>query len=300
MGKDRVDAGRPGVGRAGTAVGQSRATPSAEQTPPAAGGGAPPRRDRARGAGGGGRSTAGKSRRRKSNRQFYAALAVLALAGGGVLAYVATRPKETVRTVDPNLPPAKAEGYLMGNPSAPVQIIEFADFECPACGQFATITEPDVRTRLVETGMASYRFYDFPLNIHRNTWAAHNAAACANEQGKFWPMHDRIFIGQGDWNTQATRNPKGVMEGYAKELGLDVGRWEDCYDAQKFRPQIEANQREGERRQVGQTPTFIIGNKQYAGGLPYDELKRMVTEAAAAAGATTAGAAATAPPAAKK
>ena len=279
MGKDRVDSGRAGAGRAGQGVGPG--TPSGKQpATPAAG---VERRATSRGGG----STA-RARRKQSNARFYAALAVLALAGVGAIAYFATRPNEAaaVRTLDPNAPPPKAEGYLLGNASAPVQIIEFADFECPACGQFATITAPDVKKRLVETGMASYRFYDFPLDNHRNTLAAHNAAACANEQGKFWPMHDRIFQGQTEWNSEATRNPKGVLEGYAKELGLDAALWEDCYDAQKYLPQIRANQAEGTRRNVGQTPTFIIGNKLYPGSLPYDALKQYVQEAAAAKGVT--------------
>jgi protein-disulfide isomerase len=216
-----------------------------------------------------------------SKKRFYSALALIAIVGVALLAWLASRSKRTVTAVDPALPPAQAEGYLMGSENAPVQIIEFADFECPGCAQFATVTEPDVRKRIVEQGLASYRFYDFPLPQHRNSIPASSAAACANDQGKFWEMHDRIFAGQFDWNTQAVRNPKGIFEQYAKDIGLDADAWEACYDSGRHLAQIEANRREGERRMIGQTPTFIIGKRQIPGNLSYDELKAYVDSAAA-------------------
>ena len=222
-----------------------------------------------------------KDARSRSARGFYVALAAVALIGVGAIAYeAARRPRPAVTTVDPNLPPAKAEGYLLGRPDAPVQIIEFADFECPACGQFATVTEPDVRSRIVGPGLASLRFYDFPLPMHRNTWDASMAAACAADQGKFWEMHDRLFQGQDEWNGEATRNPKKVFLGYARAIGLDVARWEQCYDGRQHLRQIQANMAEAERRQVQQTPTFVIGRRMVPGAIGYDQFRALVDSAA--------------------
>ena len=235
--------------------------------------------------------------RKKDNRPFFALLGLIALAGIGAIAWFVTRPKSAaVTTVDPGVP-VEAQGYLLGNPNAPVQVIEFADFECPACSQFATLTEPDVRTRLVDRGIISYRFYDFPLQIHRNTWDASHAAACANEQGKFWEMHDEIFNGQDRWNGQATGRPKSVFEGYARSIGLNVGQWEQCYDSKKYQRQIEANLAEGERRNVGSTPTFIIGSRMIATSMGYDQFKAYVDSALAEAGASGADTSAKAAPA---
>jgi protein-disulfide isomerase len=212
-------------------------------------------------------------------RGFWIAAALVAVIGIGTLYWQTSQPKVTSRTIDPNLPKLKAEGYLMGSPNAPVEIIEFADFECPGCGQFATLTEPDVRTRLVNTGQVRFRFMDFPLQGHKNTWDAHLAASCANEQGKFWEMHDQIFANQDKWNGEATNRPRGPLGDLAKAVGLDMSKYNDCMEKETYRAQVQANLQEGERRMVNQTPTFIVGDKMFPGALPFDQFKLLVDSA---------------------
>ena len=230
-----------------------------------------------------------KSKKAQSKTPFYALLAVVAVVGVAALAYVATRPKAVAKTVDPaTVVAGEPQGYLLGKPDAPVQVIEFADFECPACGQFATLSEPDIRKRLIEPGTISYRFYDYPLSMHRNTWPASNAAACADEQGKFWEMHDVLFNAQDQWNGQATSRPKSKFKDYAKTIGLDVGKWEACYDAQKYQPRIKANEQMATKRGASQTPTFVIGNKMVGGAISYDNFKALVDSALVLAKADTA------------
>jgi len=254
MGKDRLDPGRGGR------VGVVKPTP---------------------------RGSVKGARKRSPNTVFYIALGVLAVAGLGILGYVASRGADRqVVTLDPNLPAVKSEGYVIGSPSAPVEVIEFADFECPACAQFATLHEPDVRSRLVQPGHVRLRFMDMPLVEigHRNSPTASLAAACANEQGKFWEMHDKIFANQDRWATQATRNPRGVIDPLAQQVGLDVSRYDQCMDSQKYVANIQAHRRAAERYRVQSTPSFVIGGKVYAGSLPYDEFKRYVDQEATARG----------------
>jgi protein-disulfide isomerase len=235
---------------------------------------------------------AGKNRDRRGNvvRQttsrpngLYVILIVVAVVGASLLAYsVSRKPAATTptpMTVDPATA-GPAQGYFIGKPDAPVKIYEFADFECPACGRFATITEPDVRTRIIDTGLASITFYDFPLPQHLNSLPASNAAACADDQGKFWQMHDRLFATQDQWNTEATDNPKPFFMKYAGDIGLDAGQFESCFDARKHQKRIEANFAEGERRKVNSTPTFVVAGKMYANALSYDEMKAIVDSAA--------------------
>jgi protein-disulfide isomerase len=104
--------------------------------------------------------------RGNSPQRFYWVLALVVVVGGLLIARAARAPRARANVTTAPLTPATAEGYLMGNPNAPVQIMEFADFECPACGNFAVITEPDVRNRIVNAGLASYRFFDLPLPMH--------------------------------------------------------------------------------------------------------------------------------------
>ena len=212
------------------------------------------------------------------------ALAAVALAGGG--------PKENAFPVPASAPPANPEGFLIGNPDAPVQVMEFADFECGACMQFATITEPDVRTRLVETGQVAFRYFFFPLPQHPAAASAAYAAACAADQNKFWEMHDAIFAGFDDWALGRARNPKNVFENYAERIGLDVGTWSECYDSDKHKALIQSHVTAGTQRGVSSTPTFFFNDEQVNGVRGYDEFKAHVDEAlakapAAAAPATT-------------
>ncbi|MEO8335636.1 MAG: DsbA family protein [bacterium] len=237
-------------------------------------------------------SAVAAAKRGGPGKGFWMALGAVAVLGVGALSYVATRPKTTSSKIDPTLPALKAEGYLMGNPAAPVEIIEFADFECPGCGQFATLTEPDIRTRMVNTGQVRVRFMDFPLPIHKNTWDASLAASCANEQGKFWEMHDLIFQNQDKWNGEATSRPRGPLGDLAKSLNLDMPKYNSCMDTEKFRANVQANLQEGERRQVSQTPSFIIGDQKIPGAIPFDVFRKLVDaelakHPAAAAGDTT-------------
>lgn len=245
-------------------------------------------------------------------RTFYGVLIVIAVVGIAAILYL----KQSPVSNDTGAAEAQAayaaaqrdyakagppKPYVMGNPKAPVVIEEFADFECPVCGSYATVTEPDVRKRVIDPGLAYYKYYDFPLPMHHNTQTASNAAACADEQGKFWEMHDQLFAGQDSWGlnpdgaTQVTDNPTSVFSGYAKAIGLNTAQFDQCLATKKYQSRVNANAADGFRRNVNQTPTFFVNGKMFAGSIPYDALKKAVDDAAAVA--ATAPAAATPAPA---
>jgi protein-disulfide isomerase len=227
-----------------------------------------------------------KSKGASSMRNFYLLLGVIAVVGIGAIVWQTQRSGGGgARLID--VQPGEAEGYLMGDPNAPVTIMEFADFECPACATWATVQKADVVQRLIETGQANLRFFDFPLtSIHPNTVAAHTAAACAADQEKFWEMHDAIFRGQPEWAGKS--RPKRFFERYARDVGLDVSAWDTCFESGTHTPRILGNAREGERLGVRSTPTFIIGRRMVPGGLAYDEMKALVDSAALEASSTPA------------
>ena len=212
-----------------------------------------------------------RARDRRAGIDFVVLLFVIAACGVAILAWLVLRPHPASVLLAPDAPLPRAEGHVMGSDSAPVEIVEFGDFECPTCGRFATAIEPEVRARLVRTGRARFRFLDFPLQSHPNTMFAHNAAACAGAQGKFWEMHDRLFAGQLEWSgLGVTRVPDAVaiMKQYARDLGLDTGAYDTCLDTRALEPQVRAAFEKGLALHVDGTPTFFVGNRMLAEALP--------------------------------
>ena len=229
-------------------------------------------------------------RRESKKKPFFLLLGAVAVIGAILIAMQARGSGPSPQLVA-ELPPGdagQAQPYVYGRADAPVAISEFADFECPACAQFATLTEPDIRKRLADAGQVSFRFYDFPLDQHRNSVLASLSAACAADQNKFWEMHDRIFAGQDAWATRpgesdASANRRGsrLFAEYARAIGLDEAAWSTCVEEQRHLDRIRANRQLGIQRQVRSTPTFIIGNQMIPGALSYDAIKRLVDSAMA-------------------
>lgn len=217
-------------------------------------------------------------RPKQSRGIFYALIAaVLVIGATGIYYKVQSAPKPIVLSASAVLP--KAEGYLLGDPNAKVTIMEFADFECPQCANFSNITEPDVRKRIIDAGLANMRFYDFPLtNLHPNTLFASLAASCAADQGKFWEMHDLLLNGQTDWEGRVHANPVPVFEGYVKQLGLDKAKYKTCFDSRENVTRIQAHQKVGEDLRVNSTPSFVIGGTMYPGNIGYDRIKAIVDQ----------------------
>ena len=227
-----------------------------------------------------------KNARKGANRGFYVALIVVAIAGIAGLSYLVSRSSGTSRVteVDPTLPPVEAVGYVIGDSAAPIEVLEFADFECGACAQFATLTGPDVKQRLVETGQIRLRIMDVPF--HTNSWTASLAAACANAQGKFWAMHDALYNTQERWNTLATDNPLRPIVDVARDAGVDADKLRQCVEARTYQANVQSHLKEAETRGVRATPSFIIGGKLVQGAISYDSFKNYVDAAIAQARST--------------
>jgi protein-disulfide isomerase len=222
--------------------------------------------------------------RKQSNARFVGVLILIAVVGIGILGYTMSRPRAGVKPVDPNMIASTAQPYIVGNPNAPVKVIEFVDFECPVCAQWAQVTEPDVRERLINTGQVQLHIFDFPLDMHPHSWPAHGAVACAADQGKFDQMKSAVFNTQDKWSRQyGSTNPVPALKEAAQSTGVDMAAWQACFDSQKHYPRIKANLQEGLKLGVGGTPAFVIGGNLHPSRLSFDEIKRAVDEAAAAA-----------------
>jgi protein-disulfide isomerase len=210
-------------------------------------------------------------------KRFYGILIGVAVVGLGVLGVLLSRPKTvsipanvTIQTADT----AGFRGYIKGSADAPVEITEYADYQCPFCQTFATIQMPTIEERLIRTGRLRWRYRDFPLQQHSFSRLAAHSAACADEQGKYWEQHQRIYDGQGDWATLGDAGPK--FREYAQANGLDLKRYDDCMASHKYAGRIQASYEEGTRLGVSSTPTLLVGNRLYQGRLDSDAIRRLV------------------------
>ena len=212
--------------------------------------------------------------------RFYLVLGTVALAGLGALVYQVKKPQAvsipadvTVLTSDT----AGFRGYLLGSDSAPIEVSEYADYQCPACQVFETIQFPAVREQLIATGRVRWRYRDFPLTQHLNSRIAAHAAACGEEQGRYWELHAAIYERQAEW--AESRSAPGIMAQLAAGLGLDRSRFQSCMSSAKYAGRIQASFEEGSRLGVGSTPTFLIGGRLYPGALSSDTLRAAVERA---------------------
>ena len=212
---------------------------------------------------------------------FYLTLAVIAAIGVAAIWTARARSGAGAATTVSSAALASVgdyEGHVMGSESAPVEIVEFADFQCPACARFVILAGSDVKAGIIDKGYARWRFHDFPLPSHDKAPIAHHAGACAGEQGKFWAMHDQLFYNQGHWSRDG--RPLRRFREYASAIGLDVGRYDDCMKSNRYAASFEAAKNEAVALGVSATPSLLIGGVLVAGSLPYDSIKALVERAA--------------------
>jgi len=210
-------------------------------------------------------------------KRFYTLFAVLALAGVGVLAYLLLKPSTISIPVNVTIQPSDTSGfhgYVKGSKDAPVEITEFADYQCPFCQTFATLQMPTIEDRLINSGRLRWRYRDFPLQQHQFSRLAAHSAACADEQGKYWAQHEQIYQGQSEW--AAARDAGPFFRNYARTVGLDLGRYDSCMKSGKYAGRIQASYNEGVQLGVSSTPTLLIGNRLYRGRLDSDAIIKMV------------------------
>jgi len=158
---------------------------------------------------------------------------------------------------------------VKGDPNAPIIIIEFSDFQCPFCERFYTNTLPQIVSQYIDTGKAKLVFRDFPLSFHPNAQPAAEAAECADEQGKFWEMHDKIFENQGSMSVESYKL-------WAEEIGLNTEQFNSCLDSGKYASEVQKDFSDGAAAGVSGTPTFFINGEKLVGAQPFEAFKAVL------------------------
>ena len=157
---------------------------------------------------------------------------------------------------------------VKGPKNAPVTIVAFSDFQCPFCSRVVpTLKEIEKQYE----GKVRVAFKHQPLPFHNNARIAAAASMAANEQGKFWDMHDKMFANQGALD-------RANLERYAEELKLDMGKFKAALDSNKFEAQISKDSSEGSQIGANGTPTFFINGRQLVGAQPLESFKAIIDD----------------------
>lgn len=172
-------------------------------------------------------------------------------------------------------------GYSSGLESAPVTVVEFSDFGCPYCAQFARMTYPDLHTEFVLSGQVRWVFVPFVSGQFPNSRLATLTAECAAEQDRFWPMHDIIYDRQAEWRRERVEDD--YFTDLAREIALDVERFQQCFDDMEPADRITHHNDLARLAGIRGTPSFIINDRLVQGALPPDHFRTLMEWAVMAA-----------------
>lgn len=171
---------------------------------------------------------------------------------------------------------------IKGDPSAPVTIVEFSDFQCPFCMKFYQETLPLIDQEYIQSGKVNLVYRDYPIDrIHPNARAAHIAAECADEQETFWQYHDMLFEKQEEWSNLESSMILSKMSQYASDLNLQVDQFENCLRDPQVAKEVGMDLSDGQQYGSTGTPTFFIGNtedgfEKVSGAKPFAVFKSVI------------------------
>lgn len=227
-------------------------------------------------------SQSGNSSKRQARREqirrkeargrniFTALVIIVALTIGSLIVWSQLKPIAKVTEIEPRTR-SQVDANHMGDPNAPIQITEFADYQCPFCERFFNDTEPQLEETYIETGKVYFTYRSAGNWVSGNIGQgktesedAAKAAYCAGDQELFWEMHDMLYanvLGE-DAGSFVDRRLKAIAE---KVPGMDMTQFNDCYDSNKYQDQVDLDFKEGLAAGVNGTPTFIMTYKNAAG-----------------------------------
>jgi protein-disulfide isomerase len=193
---------------------------------------------------------------------IFASVCVLLLVG---LVYLSSKDKIDVSNIDinaiqsGNTQSGNVADHVTGKKDSKVVFLEYGDYQCPGCGQ----AYPDIKSVTDKySGQIAFVFRNFPLtSLHPNAKAAAAAAEAAGLQGKYWEMHDKLYINQNDWKDLSTTDRTNYFAGYAKNLGINVATFTTDMASTKVNQKINYDLALGKKAGVDATPTIYLDSK---------------------------------------
>jgi protein-disulfide isomerase len=148
--------------------------------------------------------------------------------------------------------PFRVGNFALGRADAPLVMVEFTDYECPFCRQFHLTSFEQIRKNYIDKGKVRYVSRDFPLDFHKNALRAAVAGRCGAEQEKFWELRHSLIV-------NAAKLQQDHILDYAKNVGLDLGKFRSCMESGRQLAAVEQDMEQGRTAGVSGTPTFVIG-----------------------------------------
>jgi len=167
---------------------------------------------------------------------------------------------------------ATTDSPAQGPSNAPIEVVEFSDFQCPYCYRATPVVKQVLSTY---GNKIRFVYRNYPLPSHPNAHPAAEAAQCANEQGQFWAYHDRLFADQ-------SKLSDADLKASAAALGLDATKFNSCFDSHKYKARVDADTQAGNEVGVNGTPAFFINGRMLSGAQPFEEFKKVIDEELAA------------------
>lgn len=210
-----------------------------------------------------------------TENKIFAGLGIATIAivvAGAFLLGGSSTPDKPAAPIDQKLL-VKGDSATKGPKNSKVTVVEFGDFQCPACGA----SHPIVKQITDEyKSNVTFVFRHFPLPMHKNAVKAALAAEAAGSQNKFFEMHDLLFENQGEWGE--SNSPDEHFKKYASELKLDIDKFKEDLKNKVGEDKINNDKADGNAAGVNSTPTFFINGQKQAGGLPYDQFKALIEQ----------------------
>ncbi len=167
--------------------------------------------------------------------------------------------------------------HVRGSANAPVTVIEYSDFQCPACAAYYPLVEKLANEASTTVRLVYRHFPLFPLP-HKNAFIAAQASESASMQGKFWDMYKLLFENQTAWENSNTA--KTIFEGYAERIGLNMSVYKKDIDSVEVKARVQRDRDEGDTLGINSTPTFFINGKAIINPNGYEAFKALIDTAA--------------------
>ncbi|MBT4209534.1 MAG: thioredoxin domain-containing protein [Candidatus Komeilibacteria bacterium] len=204
---------------------------------------------------------------KKENRIWFWSIAIIILVALTLIIINIANPNTQGSTVITD------KEWYKGNSEAQVTLIEYSDFQCPACATYYQMINK-IADDMGDDVQVVFRHY--PLSSHPQAELAARAAEAAGQQDAFWQMHDKLFVHQNTWSNQS--DAKDIFIGYAEELSLDIARFKSDIDNNDIKDAVKDDKRSGNQALVEGTPTLFLNGQKINNPRSYDKLRQAIND----------------------